>query len=86
MADPPRSAHGSLGALAANPPKLTPRKNAVLALTYGCFSGPSLLATQFHEFQLHAKVIAVGSGVLLAAVFALARFTPHRKASAAPAE
>lgn len=58
----------------------------VLALTYGCFSGPSWLAIQFHEFQLHAKVIAVGSGVLLAAVFALARFTPHRKAPAAPAE
>lgn len=51
----------------------------VRALTYGCFSGPSWLEVHFREFQLHAKAIAVGSGVLLAAVFALTRFTPHRK-------
>lgn len=43
----------------------------VQALTYGCFSGPSWLEVQLREFQLHAKAIAVGSGVLLAAEFAL---------------
>lgn len=43
----------------------------VQPLTYGCFSGPGWFAVQFHDLQIHAKAIAVGSGVLLSAEFAM---------------